>query len=201
MDWYADTLAALLDAIGVAQCDLYGTHTGARIAIETAIRHPDRIGHLILDGLTDYAPETRDLFLDHYAPEMAPDDYGRQFVWAFNYIRDQVVHFPHFLRDPEHRLMTRAVPPAAELHAATLDVLKGLTSYHKAYRAAFRYPAKERLPSVRVPTLVWRAEGELPDLRAASDGLAAVLPNGWIEDVARSPEAKAASLLRFLEAG
>lgn len=201
MDWYADTLAGLLDRMEIERCDLYGTHTGARIAIETAVRHPDRIGRLILDGLTDYPPETRDLFLKHYAPAMAPDDYGGQFAWAFNYIRDQVVHFPHFLRDPEHRLMTRAMPSAADLHAATLDVLKGLTSYHKAYRAAFRYAATERLPLVRAETLVWRAEGELPELRAASEGLAALLPNGRIEDVGRSAAAKAASILRFLRPG
>ena len=201
MDWYADTLADLLDTMGIEQCDLYGTHTGARIAIEAAVRHPDRIGRLILDGLADYPPETRDLFLKQYAPEIAPDDYGGQFAWAFNYIRDQVVHFPHFLRDPEHRLMTRAMPSAADLHAATLDVLKGLTSYHKAYRAAFRYPATERLPLVKAETLVWRAEGELPELRAASDRLAALLPNGRIEDVGRTAGAKAASILRFLRPG
>jgi len=54
---------------------------------------------------------------------------------------------------------------------------------------------------VKAETLVWRAEGELPELRAASDGLAALLPNGRIEDVGRTAGAKAASILRFLRPG
>jgi hypothetical protein len=58
-----------------------------------------------------------------------------------------------------------------------------------------------RLPLVRAETLVWRAEGELPELRTASEGLAALLPNGRIEDVGRSAAAKAASILRFLRPG
>ncbi|MDG2532162.1 alpha/beta hydrolase [Sphingomonas sp. HITSZ_GF] len=198
MDWYADALAALLDRLGLDQVDLYGTHTGARIAVETAARHPARVGRLILDGLIDYPPDVRALFLQHYAPEKTPDDYGGQYGWAFNYIRDQVVHFPHFLRDPEHRLMTRAMPDAAQLHAATLDVLKALTSYHKAYRAAFRHPVAERLSAVQAPTQVWRAEGELPDLRAAVDGLAARLPAGEIVEVGRAPTEKAAAIAAFL---
>ncbi|WP_375285739.1 alpha/beta fold hydrolase [Sphingomonas sp.] len=198
MDWYADALIALLDALGLDRVDLYGTHTGARIAVETAARHPDRVGRLILDGLIDYPPETRALFLEHYAPRKVPDDHGGHYAWAFNYIRDQVVHFPHFLRDPAHRLMTRAMPDAAALHAATLDVLKALTSYHKAYRAAFRHPVAERLAEVRAPTRVWRAEGELPDLRAAVEALAGVAPDASVEEVGRSPGDKAAAILRFL---
>lgn len=196
--WYAVALVDLLDRLGVDEVDLYGTHTGARIAVEVAAQAPERVGALILDGLIDYPPETRALFLERYAPAMEPDDYGRQFAWAFNYIRDQAVHFPHFLRDPEHRIMTRAVPDAASLHASTLDLLKALTSYHKAYRAAFAYPLMERLPEVMAPTLLLRAQGELPALKAAVEAISAVLSRSSIVPVAGDAGAKAAVIGRFL---
>lgn len=196
--WYADALIRLLDAMGLDRIDLYGTHTGARVACEVAAAHPDRIGRLIFDGIADYSEETRDLLLRDYAPEMTPDDYGTQFVWAFHFVRDQALHFPHFLRDPDHRLLSRAVPAAPELHASVVEVLKGLTSYHKAYRAAFAYRAAERMRAIHAPAMLLSAENELPTLRAANAGFAAALKDGRVEIVGRDLPAKAAALANFL---
>lgn len=196
--WYADALICLLDAMGLDRVDLYGTHTGARVACEVAAAYPDRIGRLIFDGIADYPDETRDLLLRDYAPEMAPDDYGTQFVWAFHFVRDQALHFPHFLRDPDHRLLSRAVPSAPELHASVVEVLKGLTSYHKAYRAAFAYRAAERMPAIHAPAMLLSAENELPTLRAANAGFAATLNDGRVELVGRAMPAKAAAIANFL---
>lgn len=196
--WYADALIRLLDAIGLDRIDLYGTHTGARVACEVAAAHPDRIGRLIFDGIADYPDETRDLLLRDYAPEMTPDDYGTQFVWAFHFVRDQALHFPHFLRDPDHRLLSRAVPSATELHASVVEVLKGLTSYHKAYRAAFAYRAAERMRAIHAPAMLLSADNELPTLRAANAGFAAALNEGRVEVVSRAMPAKAAAIANFL---
>lgn len=177
--YFADSLARLLDAAGEDRIDLYGTHTGARIACEFAVIHPTRIRRLILDGITEYTDDLRRLIVEHYAPAVAPDDYGRQFVWAFNFVRDQWLHFPYFLRDPEHRL-NRAVPSPDQLHLATLDVLKALDSYHKPYLAAFHYPAWVRLPLIAAPTLFLRPRGELPTLNDAIDALLPVMRNARV---------------------
>lgn len=196
--WYADAVLALADALGIGEFDLYGTHTGARIALEAALRGAGRVTGLLIDGLIEYDDTRRAQFLAEYAPMVVPDDYGRHLIWAFNFIRDQAVHFPHFLRDPEHRLMTRAVPDATTLHFATLDVLKALTSYHKAYRAAFAYSAGERLPLLTCPTTFWLAERELPDLRDAVEGLAALTPGAAVREVGASPLAKAEAAIEAL---
>jgi len=197
--WFSDALLRLLDRMGVERADLYGAHTGARIACEAAAAHPDRFASAILDGIGDYAPEMRELLLRDYAPEMAPDDYGRQFVWAFNFVRDQALHFPYFLRDPEHRLMSRPVPSAQELHAATVEVLKSLTSYHKPYRAAFRYEAGPRMNDITIPVMLLSPENELPNLRAATQSLAARLAYGRVTPIGPTPGEKAAAILAFLK--
>lgn len=196
--WYAGALIRLLDRMALDRVDLYGTHTGARLGCEAAAAYPDRIGRVIFDGIADYPDTMRDSLVRDYAPEMVPDDYGTQLVWAFHFVRDQALHFPHFLRDPEHRLMSRAVPPAPELHASVVEVLKGLTSYHKAYRAAFRYRAGERMRAISAPAMLISAENELPTLRAANAGFAAALKYGEVDVVGRGMPAKAAAVARFL---
>jgi pimeloyl-ACP methyl ester carboxylesterase len=46
--FYADWLAAFLDATGIAQAVLVGNSMGGRIAIEMALRHPPRVAQLVL---------------------------------------------------------------------------------------------------------------------------------------------------------
>ncbi|MET0249854.1 MAG: alpha/beta hydrolase [Sphingobium sp.] len=196
--WFAGALMRLLDRMGIKQADLYGAHTGARIACEAAALHPDRFANVIFDGIGDYAPDLRALLLERYAPEQTPDDYGRHLIWAFNFVRDQALHFPYFERDPAHRLMSRSVPDAAELHAATLEVLKGLTSYHKPYRAAFAYEARTRMPDIAIPALLLSATNELPTLRAATQMLCERLPDGEVVALGPTPAEKARAILSFV---
>ncbi|SDC82710.1 Pimeloyl-ACP methyl ester carboxylesterase [Sphingomonas sp. YR710] len=198
--YYADTLARLLEAMGLDRVDLYGTHTGARIACEMAVLHPDRLRRVIIDGIIEYAPDAIAEMIEHYAPQIAPDDYGCQFAWAFNFVRDQALHFPWYKRDPAHRLMSYAVPSADELHAKTLEVLKSLRTYHKSYRAAFAYRASERLPLVALPTLFLIGATELPAIRDRASDYAAMVAESRIDIVGPTVEDKAVAIQRFLEA-
>ena len=40
---YAAALVQFLDAMGLEQCDVYGSHTGANIGLELAVRSPERV--------------------------------------------------------------------------------------------------------------------------------------------------------------
>jgi pimeloyl-ACP methyl ester carboxylesterase len=44
----ADDVAALLDHIGVARADFFGYSMGGAVALQVAIRHPDRVGKLVM---------------------------------------------------------------------------------------------------------------------------------------------------------
>ena len=195
--YFADAALRVMDAMGIGEADLYGAHTGARIACELAATRPDRIGRVIFQGISDFDPATRAKRLDAYAPEMACDDYGTHFIWAFNFVRDQSLHAPYFLRDPAHRLMNRAVPDAASLHAAALDVLKSLTSYHKPYRAAFAYPTADRIGRVTAPCLFIQAASHPPHIAAAADALAATMADARVAATADLAE-EASAVAGFL---
>lgn len=192
---YADATVRTMDALGIERAIIYGAHTGARIACEAGILHPDRIARVVVDGIGEYAGALRDELVERYAPEIAPDDYGTQMIWAFQFVRDQALHFPHYQRDPAHRLMTRAVPPAAQLHDAAVEVLKALGTYHLAYRAAFAYPTRERLARLRRPLDLIDSIGELPALREQALALAAAAPEGRVIACATGMVAKAQALI------
>jgi pimeloyl-ACP methyl ester carboxylesterase len=44
----ADAFAALLDALGIDQIDVIGESAGATSALQLALRHPDRVKHLVV---------------------------------------------------------------------------------------------------------------------------------------------------------
>ena len=150
---YADATRRVLDALELDEVDVYGSHTGAHTAVELAIACPERVRRMILDGIALFEPEEKAHMLAHYAPHVVPDMIGSQFHWAWHFVRDQTVYFPYFERDKAH-LRGVDMSSADTLHWITTDVLKGLTTYHLGYRAAFRHQDRERLPLVSQRTLV-----------------------------------------------
>lgn len=195
--YFAGSVIRLADAMGIDRFDVYGAHTGARIACELAAAYPDRVRAAVLDGIKEYDDATRETILAHYAPAVVPDDHGTHMVWAFHFVRDQALYFPHFQRDPDHRLPGH-MPSAQVLHDATLDVLKALDSYALPYLAAFRYRPLTRLPAIAAPVLLLKSDRELAVLNAAVDEAAALLRHGYVAAIASEPSAKASAMLAFL---
>ena len=195
--YFADSMVRMCDGLGIDKVDVYGTHTGARIACEMAAGHPERVRRLVLDGITEYADDLREAVIANYAPVVEPDEYGRHLIWAFNFCRDQALFFPHFMKDPEHRLAV-GMPPPQVLHRITLDVLKTLDTYPKPYIAAFRYKAFERMGLVKAPTLLLKPETELALLNESVARALELLDDGKAASTAGSPAAKADAIGAFL---
>jgi len=197
--YFADSMRRMVDKLSLERVDLYGSHTGARIACEIAAAYPDRVRRVVLDGIIEYDDDMRNAIIENYAPRMEPDEFGRHFVWAFNFVRDQALHFPWFMRDPEHRL-GGPVPPAAVLHRAALDVLKALDTYADPYIAAFEYRAYERMQQIEAPVLLLKPDSELPVLQAAVAKAASLLRDGCIATVPGGDTSKAGAIADFLAA-
>ena len=151
--YYADAVGRTLDALGIGAIDIYGSHTGGAIATELSIRQPERVKHLIIDGIGLYSEELQRDMLENYTPEITPDAFGAQFHWAWQFVRDQALFFPWYKRDAEHQ-RTSGLPSPVQLHALVMEVLKSIETYHMGYRASFRYAKRDRLPLVGVPTMM-----------------------------------------------
>ena len=69
IDACLDDLVALLDYLGIKRCALLGYSMGGRIALRFALRHPQRLGNLILEsaspGIDDSAVRTERVKSDH----------------------------------------------------------------------------------------------------------------------------------------
>jgi pimeloyl-ACP methyl ester carboxylesterase len=201
MDYYADSVARVLDALKLDRVDVYGSHTGAHIACELAIRHPGRVRKVVFDGIGMFNPTDKADFLKNYAPEIRPDEFGTHLIWAWNFVRDQVLHFPYFRRTPEFA-RHQAMPPPEAIQRIVLEVLKSLTTYHRGYRAAFRHPDRERIPLIPCPLLAMASDDDPLSVtceeaaRLAKRGTAMLLPS---ERTAEGRKAKAAAVLKWLD--
>lgn len=193
---FADMLARGADTLGLDRLALYGTHTGAHIAIEWALARPAQISALVLDGVALLDEAMRAEFLELYAPRQSPDESGTQFHWAWNFIRDQMLFFPHYRKDAQH-LRSIGTLDAGVLHDLTLDVLANLETYHLPYEAVFRHEVRKALQGLAVPVLVLGDADSALD--PATSELAGLVPDARIVLDCASPEAKSAAITGFLK--
>jgi pimeloyl-ACP methyl ester carboxylesterase len=174
MAYFADAAKRALDGHGVAgRLDLFGHHTGARIATEFAITAPERVGKVILDGMSAApTPQARE-----YATTLDKrhliDQIGTQFFRAWNDLRDA------YLFRPAHKRLAANVrpnglPPLEHFHDHVVEVLKSYATSHTAYRAAVLYDSPTRLPLLKVPVLATCARLDSPF--AALDEVARLVP-------------------------
>jgi pimeloyl-ACP methyl ester carboxylesterase len=175
VSYYADSVVRVMDALKIDKADYFGTHTGAHIGVELLLNRPDRIRKAIFDGIGVFPDDLKTEMLANYAPEIKPDEFGRQFTWAWHFVRDQSIHFPYFKREPAYRL-NNPMPPAEALHRSVTEVLKAVTTYHNGYRAVFRHDTKARLPMVKNTPLMFMASESDP-LSQYLDGAAAMVPS------------------------
>ncbi len=171
---YARAEFTFLDGIGVERVDIYGSHTGACVAVEMAITAPARVRRIVLDGIGMFSDEEVRNYLAQYAPAMQPDLAGMYLTWAFQFCRDQVLYFPWFDKRTE-TARALGLPPAPALHGVVVEVLKSLETYHLGYNASFRYPARARLPLLQQQVLAVATPDD--PLHRHLEEAAALIPN------------------------
>lgn len=203
LGYFAAAHRAAIDAMGIAEFDLYGAHTGAGIAAEIAIAAPDRVRRLILDGMSLYAAEEMEEMLRHYAPGVSVDLNGSQLNWVWHFVRDTYLFWPWYRRDARHR-RDIGLPDAMTLHEKAVEVLKAVTTYHLSYRASIGYDKAGRLPLLRVPTLVTCARNDM--LFRYFAAIAALVPSAVRAENAgtANPDAAAETadlFVRFFDGG
>jgi len=156
---YAAAVAELLDAIGLERCDVYGSHTGANIALKLAVLAPERVGKVVLDGIGLYSDAERAKYLANYAPPIRPDLIGSQFLKAFMFCRDQYIFWPWFEPAASNR-REGGLPSPETLHDWVIEVCKSITTYHLGYGASFAERSEDDLAKATQPVLFLVAEND-----------------------------------------
>ena len=168
---FAIDLASALDRLGIDTCSIYGRHTGGLIALEFADRFPKRLNSAIFDGFPLFSDEERRRFLSGYLQPLMPLWDGLHLPGLWARMRENYLFFPwHEGADPGHR-NDLSMPPAAQLHATAIDILKVMDRWRVGYASAFRYRPQAALARISCPTLIMARRDDLlfPHLERVPD--------------------------------
>ena len=139
--------------------DLYGSHTGATLALDFAHRHPRRVNRLILNAPGLYTADERADLAGNYTPSLEPEWDGSHLVRAWAMRRDMLLFWPWYRRTPESRRVAD-MPSADGLHDKVVDMLRAGPLYRLLYQASFRYDPTEALARLATPTLIMVGPGD-----------------------------------------
>jgi pimeloyl-ACP methyl ester carboxylesterase len=170
----AGATAAAMRALNLAPCLVYGTHTGAAIAIELGVGWPEQVSGLLMEGLPAFTPEEMaELFRGYFAP-MVADPLGGHLISTWVRFRDQFTWFPWPSRDVR-RLNALDRPSPADIDLWVSMFYRSCKTYKPAYYAACHYAqataraAELRLPAIYTATvedMLFPHLDRLPALRA-----------------------------------
>jgi pimeloyl-ACP methyl ester carboxylesterase len=143
----------LADRLDLQSFDLWGTHTGAVVALELALSAPDRVGRMILEAPPLLPADFSQDILANYLPPLVPDKWGLHVQQAWNMRRDMFLFWPWY-REQRDAVRPLGLPDDATLHDWTVGLLKSGHTYDLSYRAAFEYDTAGRLPLLTRSALI-----------------------------------------------
>ena len=151
---YADAAAENLGALGIDRCHLYGTGTGAQVALEVAVRLPERIAGVVLDQLPLLEDSQRSELAERFCPRFDPSWDGTHIAAIWWWCREQSLFRPWHRPGAETRLDADEPPPGV-LQRRAADVLRAGDGYSDGLRAAFAHSPANSLGRLEIPwTLV-----------------------------------------------
>jgi len=157
---YVDWFCEFVDILGLDKVGLYGTATGAQVAIEIARRCPARLDFLILDNAAHFSHQERSEIMQQYFPEITPKTDGSHLQQVWKMASGLFQWFPWYAQDEEHRI-SEELPAAQFVHATALAYLLAGEDYAQAYRRAFLNEDASRVQSIKVPVNVIRWTGSV----------------------------------------
>ena len=166
---HADDLVSLLDDIGVALTAVGGASFGGAVALELAIRAPERVRALALMDPAigepfQWSDEVR-AFGDAEDAALEAGDVERAVELNVRMWLDRTGREPGAV-DPDVRALVAAMQRDAFVAQLGVD----------AEPEALDPPLAERLGDVRAPALVMVGEDDVPDFRQIAERLVAQLP-------------------------
>lgn len=160
-----DAMHGTGDALGGARIDitrfaLYGTATGAQLALALARLAPERITRLVLDNCALFTEAQVADWEPRYFPDLTPRPDGSHMERVWEVARRQFVSFPWFSEALEHRL-DRPPAPLAVVQSMANHFLMATPGYDAAYRLAFHAENARSFEGLKVPTVLIDWEGSI----------------------------------------
>ncbi len=152
---YSELLPEFFDHLGIEKLSIYGSATGAQLAVRFALDHPERVNHVYLDNAAHFNSELRAQILEHYFPDLTPRLDGSHLDTVWDIASNLFLYFPWCFKTEEFALNRPQLPPVV-LHGIALTYLDAGEKYHYAYRVAFIHEKGEHVQALTVPTTIFR---------------------------------------------
>lgn len=181
----AACIADFLAALGVQRADVFGMHTGNKVAAALAAGRPDRVDRLVLAGQTHSLMPEKDQrnaglggFAAHYGEADDSAD-GSLRAWLRTKLAIDAAWWPDGL------LAGKAEPRLIELAAQTaIDLLRGRQSAAAIYRAVFDFDLAEVVACIPARTLVLEfTTPEEAHFGEQGSRLSALMPNATVASI------------------
>jgi pimeloyl-ACP methyl ester carboxylesterase len=150
----AAATAAAMAALRLGRCPVYGTHTGAAIALELGVGCAEQVSALVLEGLPMFtASEIEALFEGYFAP-LVVDPLGGHLFATWMRFRDQFTWFPWTSRRVS-RMNPVDRPQPEDIDLWVSMYYRSARTYGPAYRAACHYGplAEDAVRRLRLPAV------------------------------------------------
>lgn len=151
LEKFVEDLEAVVEAAGFGQHALFGTTAGAAVSMTYAVRHPERVSHLVIS-----ASYVRNKLAGNPTPQEVAEAEARLKMLEVGWPNDAPAYSQFYAS-----LLT---PDAsAEQSQSLAELLRHATSPATALaflRTAFRIDLQEIVPKIRCPTLVLHSRGD-----------------------------------------
>ncbi len=148
------------EAMKMDRFAIYGSATGAQIAIRYALENPTQVSHVFLDNSAHFDDALCEAILTHYFPDLTPQLDGNHLGTIWQIVSQMFQYFPWCFTTKEYAL-NRPQMPANILHMVAMDYLIAGADYAHAYRAAFKHERGMYVQQLQVPTTIFKWEGSI----------------------------------------
>ncbi|MGK0499906.1 MAG: pimeloyl-ACP methyl ester carboxylesterase [Oceanicoccus sp.] len=153
---YIEALAAFIEGLELERPVIYGSATGAQIAIEYAKAYPDKLSALVLENTASFSDADRDEILPRYFPDLSPRADGSHLTTAWAMATKLYGGFPWY---EVNQAPTNI--PLEVIQKTVMDYLIAGKNYDQAYRAAFANEEIEQLLPVTSVTHIINWSGSI----------------------------------------
>lgn len=171
---YLPFIDAIVQEICKGRARLYGTATGAQVAIAYALKHPEKVLHLYADNAAHFEEQQRNAILANYFIDFSPQADGSHLLNLWEHIKDSCLFFPWYDKREENRI-AHQLPPDSVLQTIMNDYLLAGKNYAAAYKAAFKHEDVKNVQALQVHTTFFKWLGS-PILKYINQLLAFSLP-------------------------
>lgn len=152
---YAAAMASFLDALNIGEVDVFGDHTGAKVAVELSLQQPERVRRLVFNACPVYSPEKMAEMMKHLEAERPKD-----------VVPEDGSHILH--RWGGMKGWYKPDAPMELYNRDFCESLRGLDLAWYGHNAAFAVKHSDNLPHVSQPILVLCPDDGLWDATMAA---------------------------------